>query len=69
MVKPNNLFYGIFLIVTISLSIIGYKPYDVVIVGPSFPQEDYFIEELDLISQKTGYKITYETYVHKHNFL
>ena len=61
MVKPNNLFYGIFLIVTISLSIIGYKPYDVVIVGPSFPQEDYFIEELDLISQKTGYKITYET--------
>ena len=61
MVKPNILFYGIFLIVTISFSIIGHKPSDVVIGGPSFPQEDYFIEELDLISEKTGYKITYVT--------
>ena len=61
MVKPNILFYGIFLIVTISFSIIGHKPSDVVIVGPSFPQEDYFIEELNLISKKTGYEITYVT--------
>jgi len=61
MVNSNNLFYGIFLVVTITFSIIGHKPSDVVIVGPSFLQENYFIEELDLISQKTGYKITYET--------
>ena len=59
MVKPSHRFYGIFLLVTITFSIIGYKPSDVVIVGPSFPQEDYFIEELNLISKDKGYKITY----------
>ena len=61
MVKPSHLFYVILLVVTITFSIIGYTPSDVVIVGPSFPQENYFIEELDLISKKTGYKITYVT--------
>ena len=61
MVKPSHLFYVILLVVTIAFSIIGFTPSDVVIVGPSFPQENYFIEELDLISKKTGYKITYVT--------
>ena len=59
MVKPSHRFYGIFLLVTITFSIIGSKSSDVVIVGPSFQQEDYFIEELNLISKKTGYEITY----------
>ena len=59
MVKPSHRFYGIFLLVTITFSIIGSNSSDVVIVGPSFQQEDYFIEELNLISKKTGYKITY----------
>ena len=59
MVKPSLRFYGIFLLVTITFSIIGSKSSDVVIVGPSFQQEDYFIEELNLISKKTGYEITY----------
>ena len=52
MVKPSHRFYGIFLLVTITFSIIGSKSSDVVIVGPSFQQEDYFIEELNLISKK-----------------
>ena len=59
MVKPSHRFYGIFLLVTITFSIIGSNSSDVVIVGPSFQQKDYFIEELNLISKKTGYKITY----------
>jgi len=59
MVGSTKNFLLIFLFTTLSFSFFAYQPNDVVIVGPTFPQEDYFIEELNLISEKTGYKITY----------
>ena len=59
MVESSKKFFLIFLLITISFSAIGYEPNDVVIVGPAFPQENYFIEELNLISEETGYKISY----------
>ena len=59
MVESSKKFFLIFLFITISFSAIGYEPNDVVIVGPAFPQENYFIEELNLISEETGYKISY----------
>ena len=59
MVSNKSLFYLIFILVTFVFSIIGNTKTDVVIVGPDFEQQDYFIEELEAISIKTGYKITY----------
>jgi len=59
LVSNKSLFYLIFILVTFVFSIIGNTQTDVVIVGPDFEQQDYFIEELEAISIKTGYKITY----------
>ena len=59
MVSNKSLFYLIFILVTFVFSLIGNTQTDVVIVGPDFEQQDYFIEELEAISIKTGYKITY----------
>ena len=59
MVSNKSLFYLIFILATFVFSLIGNTQTDVVIVGPDFEQRDYFIEELEAISIKTGYKITY----------
>ena len=59
MVGSSKKFFLIFLLITLTFSFFAYQPNDVVIVGPTFPQEDYFIEELNFISDKTGYKISY----------
>ena len=45
--------------VIISFSIIAYQPAEVVIIGPRFHEQDYFIEELDLIAEELGIKIKY----------
>ena len=59
MVSNKNLFYLIFISVTLIFSLIGNTQTDVVIIGPDFDQKDYFIEELEAISTRTGYKIAY----------
>ena len=59
MVGSSQKFFLIFLITTFTFSFFSYQSSDVVIVGPTFSQEDYFIEELNTISNKTGYKISY----------
>ena len=59
MVGSSQKFFLIFLITTFTFSFFGHQSSDVVIVGPTFSQEDYFIEELNTISDKTGYKISY----------
>jgi len=55
----KRLFFIIFLIVTILFSWLAYKPDEVVIGGPFFPQMDYFIEELNEISRDKNIKIKY----------
>ena len=55
----KNLFFITFLIVTVLFSWLAYKPDEVTIGGPFFPQMDYFIEELDEISRANNIKITY----------
>ena len=45
--------------IIISFSIIAYQPAEVVIIGPRFHEQDYFIEELDLIEEELGIKIKY----------
>ena len=60
--KNNMIFFLIFISTTLIFSIIAYKPNDVVIGGPNFPQVEYFIEELNVISQELDIKIQYQTY-------
>ena len=60
--KNNMMFFLIFISTTLIFSIIAYKPNDVVIGGPNFPQVEYFIEELNVISQELDIKIQYQTY-------
>ena len=47
------------ILIIISFSIIAYQPAEVVIIGPRFHEQDYFIEELDLIAEELGIKIKY----------
>ena len=47
------------ILIIISFSIIAYQPAEVVIIGPRFHEQDYFIEELDLIEEELGIKIKY----------
>ena len=60
--KNNMIFFLIFISTTLIFSIIAYKPNDVVIGGPNFPQVEYFIEELNVISQELDIKIQYQTH-------
>lgn len=47
------------ILIIISFSIIAYQPAEVVIIGPRFHEQDYFIEELDLIAEELGINIKY----------
>lgn len=67
--KNNVIFFLIFISTTLIFSIIAYKPNDVVIGGPNFPQVEYFNEELNLISQELGIQIQYQTYSDIETFL
>ncbi len=58
-INNKSLFFIIFLVVTVFFSWLAYKPDEVTIGGPFFPQMDYFIEELDEISRASNIKITY----------
>ncbi len=61
-IKSNSKFIIIFIITTVTFSFAAYQPPDVIIGGPSFPQKDYFIEELGLISEELEIKIKYEVF-------
>ena len=60
--KDNFKFLSIFLITTAVLSYIAYQPTDIKIGGPNFPQLEYFEEELDLMAEDLGIKISYEPF-------
>ena len=48
-----------FILITVIFSIFAYNPDEIVIVGPYFPQIEYFENELDLISRDLDIKIKY----------
>tara|TARA_B100000900_G_scaffold83325_1_gene67329 strand:- start:1200 stop:2456 length:1257 start_codon:yes stop_codon:yes gene_type:complete len=52
-------FFLLSILIIISFSIIAYQPAEVVIIGPRFHEQDYFIEELDLIAEELGINIKY----------
>ena len=67
--KKNSLFLIIFVVTVSVFSFIAYQPQDVIIGGPSFPQIEYFNEELDIISKELGIAIEYKTYSDIETFL
>ena len=68
MSKKNN-FLVLIVFTTIFFSVIAYQPAEVVIIGPKFHEQEYFEEELKIISEQLGIKIAYhvvldpETYI------
>ena len=62
-------FPAIFFTVTILFSIIGFNPPEVVIIGPEFHEQEYFLEELDIISENLGIKIQYKAVNDPENYI
>jgi len=63
------IFFSLTVLITIVFSFFAYDPPKVVIIGPEFPEQEYFIEELEVIADELGIKIKYnaisdtETYI------
>ena len=63
------IFFSLIILITITFSVIAFKPAEVVIIGPQFHEQDYFIEELEIIANELDIKIKYigmsdpETYI------
>ena len=51
------IFFLISIFIIISFSILAYQPAEVVIIGPRFHEQDYFVEELKLIAEEYIEKI------------
>ena len=65
----NYLFPVLFFTVTILISIIGFNPAEVVIIGPEFHEQEYFLEELDIISDNLDIKIQYKAVIDPENYI
>ena len=55
------LFFSLTVLIIITFSFLAFDPPEVVIVGPEFHEQEYFIEELNLIADELGVKIKYES--------
>ena len=53
------IFFSLVILITITFSVIAFKPAEVVIIGPQFHEQDYFIEELEIIANELDIKIKY----------
>ena len=50
-------------------SVIGFNPPEVVIIGPEFHEKEYFLEELDIISENLDIKIQYKAVNDPENYI
>ena len=55
------IFFSLSVLITFSFSFFAYKPPDIVIIGPEFHEQEYFIEELNIIGDELGIKIKYNS--------
>ena len=53
------IFFVLITFITIFFSVIAFEPAEVVIIGPKFHEQEYFEEELSLISNNLDIKINY----------
>ena len=54
------IFFVLIISVTIFFSVVAFEPAEVVIIGPKFHEQEYFVEELNLISNNLDIKIKYQ---------
>ena len=54
------IFFSLTIFITIAFSFFAYDPPEVVIIGPEFHEQEYFIEELNIIADELGIKIKYD---------
>ena len=54
------IFFVLIIFVTIFFSVVAFEPAEVVIIGPKFHEQEYFEEELSLISNNLDIKINYK---------
>ena len=55
------IFFSLTIFITIVFSFFAYDPPEVVIIGPEFHEQEYFIEELNIIADELGIKIKYDS--------
>ena len=58
--SKKNIFLVLIVLTTIFFSVIAYQPAEVVIIGPKFHEQEYFEEELKIISEQLGITIAYQ---------
>ncbi len=62
-------FLALFIFITIIFSIIAFDPAEIVIIGPQFHEQNYFIEELNEIESELGIKIKYQAISDPESFI
>ena len=67
--KKHYFFPVIFFIVTIFISIVGFNPPQILIIGPEFHEQEYFIDELDIIAEELDIKIKYKSVNDPENYI
>ena len=55
------LFFSLTVLIIITFSFLAFDPPEVVIIGPEFHEQEYFIEELNIVADELGIKIKYES--------
>ena len=55
------LFFYLTVLIIITFSFLAFDPPEVVIIGPEFHEQEYFIEELNIIADELRIKIKYES--------
>ena len=55
------LFFSLTVLIIITFSFLAFDPPEVVIIGPEFHEQEYFIEELNIIADELGVKIRYDS--------
>ena len=53
------IFFSIIIFITIFLSTLAHDPAEIVIIGPNFHEQEYLIEELNIIAEELDIKIKY----------
>ena len=63
------IFFSLTVLITTVFSLFANDPPEVVIIGPEFHEQQYFVEELNIIADELGIKIKYEKVLDAETFI
>ena len=63
------IFFSLTVLITTIFSLFANDPPEVVIIGPEFHEQQYFVEELNIIANELGIKIKYEKVLDAETFI